>query len=1034
MLGRIGYIATLFLIAVTFGIGQRDSEGAPGNPPPPAKQQTNVFWESITPTKFNSPGGEIVPRISFSSLPSDKIESGPSLENSPVADIEPDASCKVIEINIGDTINKRLNNGDCGTDRHFDQYAFTANAGQAVDITMSSTAFDTSLELYGPDGQLVASSSSGPFSRVLAFLHTSGSYLVIASSALANQAGPYALHLGSPRTISGIVTVVKPDTSIAPFGGTVVTATNQTGTFSTSAVSGPDGFYVLYFPDITDTYTVAAAPRDGYVLSDPLGPVVVTLTQNQVINFRFTQLQITVTGGGRVGVRSLSTAGLRVFVTGANILPTDCLLSIDTSLQNEVMYDCIGLPLFGSYTVTRKSTFFVFEPESIQVDNLSVNLLNFDFPGPTYVINPVPTIAAVSPDTIVAKTTDLTITVTGSNFVNGSLVRWNGQDRLTTYVSAMRLTAQVPAADIQAGGINQISVSNPAYGGGPTPSSVPLTVNNPPPVVDSLGQTSAPAGGLGFELIVNGAGFNTQSVVRWNDQDRPTTALSLSQLKASIQASDIQAAGQSSISVFNPLPGGGMSNALSFSIETPAVTVTVQTDPAGLPIVVDGSSYTSPQTFATWASGSPHTISTTQTQGDSQTRYNFAAWSDGGAIAHTVSPASSMTFTATFGKQHFLTMVAELGGTVSPQSNWFDAGQQIQIQATPDDHYSFSGWTGNGYSGTDNPAVITVDRPVIQSAAFSLVADTPTPTPTPTPDPTATPSPTATPAPSPTPTITPTPGPTRRTRFDFDGDGSADLAVFRPTDNVWYLLRSTAGFTAIQFGAAGDLLVPADYDGDGITDVAVFRSATGIWFVAGSSSGFSLQSWGQDGDIPVPADFDGDGRADLAVFRPAAGTWFRKLSADDSIAITQFGTAEDKPQIGDFDGDGKADLAVLRPSNNVWYFLRSSLGFTAFQWGAAGDIPAPADYDGDGRTDVAVFRPSTGVWFIAKSTAGFSQQTWGAVGDIPAAGDYDGDGKSDLAVFRPSDSIWYLARSSAGIGIFAFGSSGDIALPSVFAP
>jgi hypothetical protein len=40
---------------------------------------------------------------------------------------------------------------------------------------------------------------------------------------------------------------------------------------------------------------------------------------------------------------------------------------------------------------------------------------------------------------------------------------------------------------------------------------------------------------------------------------------------------------------------------------------------------------------------------------------------------------------------------------------------------------------------------------------------------------------------------------------DYDGDGRADIAVFRPSTGVWYLLRSSAGFTGVQFGTANDI-------------------------------------------------------------------------------------------------------------------------------------------------------------------------------------------------------------------------------------
>ena len=106
-------------------------------------------------------------------------------------------------------------------------------------------------------------------------------------------------------------------------------------------------------------------------------------------------------------------------------------------------------------------------------------------------------------------------------------------------------------------------------GGGGTPPPSP----NPAPAISSLSPASAAAGGAAFTLTVNGSGFDSASVVRWNDSSRATTFVSSTQLTASIPAGDIATGGTATVTVFNPAPGGGSSGGQNFSVYSPCPTL-----------------------------------------------------------------------------------------------------------------------------------------------------------------------------------------------------------------------------------------------------------------------------------------------------------------------------------------------------------------------------------------------------------------------------------------------------------------------------
>ena len=152
------------------------------------------------------------------------------------------------------------------------------------------------------------------------------------------------------------------------------------------------------------------------------------------------------------------------------------------------------------------------------------------------------------------------------------------------------------------------------------------------------------------------------------------------------------------------------------------VQVIVQTNPVGRTFTVDGTTYTTSQTFS-WQPGSSHTIATTSPQsGGTGVRYVWSNWTGGGTISHTVAPAINATYTANFSTQYYLTMSHGTGGTVSPMSGWKGSGSAVSIRAIPASGYNFSNWIGSGsgsYSGSNNPALITMNGPTSETATFT---------------------------------------------------------------------------------------------------------------------------------------------------------------------------------------------------------------------------------------------------------------------------------------------------------------------------
>jgi hypothetical protein len=265
------------------------------------------------------------------------------------------------------------------------------------------------------------------------------------------------------------------------------------------------------------------------------------------------------------------------------------------------------LAVSASCTIT-----VTFTPSASGMRNATVTLTDDALDSPQTLLlsgtgvtsNPQPVLAMLSPTTATAGGAGFTLTLTGTNFVAGTIVEWNGVALATTVVSGTQLTAVVPAIDIAAGGTAALTVLNPAPGGGAS-AAITFTINDPLPTLGSLSPTTATAGGAAFTLTLTGTNFLAGTVVEWNGVALTTTIVSATQVTAMVPAGDLTTGGAILVTVFNPLPGGGTSAALTltiadFAVSSPTPTQTVAAGhPAAFAIstATVGGTLSNPVTF-----------------------------------------------------------------------------------------------------------------------------------------------------------------------------------------------------------------------------------------------------------------------------------------------------------------------------------------------------------------------------------------------------------------------------------------------------
>ncbi|MBY0487312.1 MAG: carboxypeptidase regulatory-like domain-containing protein, partial [Flavobacteriaceae bacterium] len=252
---------------------------------------------------------------------------------------------------------------------------------------------------------------------------------------------------------------------------TSTTPVAATATYTTPTLSANTSYWVENEVTIANvgpatpsgTATVAATVANKYLIFNCTTP-----TKLKSVNITTSAVgQILVELQNSSGVM-LESKAIRLSASGNQDITLDFFIPIGTGLRL-VSREISGLNLTcatsgitypltnGTVSITGNSgtgTFFQFfnwkfEPLKSNRDEVFVT------------VKPNPTNASISPTSKIAGSGAFTITVNGTNFVDGeSIVRWNGANRTTAFVSATQLTASITASDILTAGTANVTVFN----------------------------------------------------------------------------------------------------------------------------------------------------------------------------------------------------------------------------------------------------------------------------------------------------------------------------------------------------------------------------------------------------------------------------------------------------------------------------------------------------------------------------------------------------------------------------------------------
>ena len=286
-------------------------------------------------------------------------------------------------------------------------------------------------------------------------------------------------------------------------------------------------------------------------------------------------------------------------------------------------------------------------------------------------------------------------TVSGSVAGSVTSIKYGGSATVPTTAGTYAVTANFTPTD----SANYASLTGAAAGNFIISKATPtLSVTNSPQIYNGSPKTSAVVSSKAGSIIN----------IKYNGSSTVPSALGTYAITADFAPTDLIN--------YRSLTKTSVGN---FVIKSPStISVTVQSNPAGRSILIDGNTFNATQTF-TWEVGSSHTlevISEPQVLSPG-TRQVFDSWSDGGARSHSITvPANATTYTAIFTTEHQVdTAIApsvptndKIGSVSPPRGNWYKEGTVVEFKAFPESGLDVDSWTGL----PPGPPVVVIDKPI----------------------------------------------------------------------------------------------------------------------------------------------------------------------------------------------------------------------------------------------------------------------------------------------------------------------------------